>query len=771
VPEATSVDELLKRASFNENAESRLPILIETITWLLRMIPPGSDTELQMRTDALLYLSQPRPDELRIGLTIASLLFGAPNRTLPSDFEYFTRLRLAILRWVSPDNLIDPGFYPIFSLTFRMWRTHLGAYFEKYAQNEELDVLIVVLRILSYVDEQSGPIEDLEVLRMIRRALEVVRRFANCWDNTKDEAMKVMHSEFMGGLIPVVLDAALPASRVVRDPRERSRIGFEIVAILCRHLRDSMFQEAGLHLILSISCAYMEIPDSELEQIENSPASFWHYAFEFGKVNDEPRVMAQQLFERVLKLGHVETALQFLAGQPYSEGLMRLLFMVGTTLPVDNPLRPHAGAVVRLFLSPTLNGFDRFMWIMTLACFSDQMGSEVINYLIQSSFDLLSNPNKFAFTVGVSVIRWLTERNIPIPDSHIHRLIERPSVVISTDGIKVMEKVGSRNSILSDAAIQICLDEIETELSVTPSTGDRFDACCDSLGELLAAHQGEFPVDRLFNILRRLLDPEFGFVEGFIAFAPSLMHVLTRTRGAEFISAILVHVSTDPKAWWYQISDLSSVILTFICLRPMEIPDLAIGDEPVGARLIVSAFVSTVSPESYFPDVCGAMHVLAALIQSGHASEPSLIEDIYRLVTSVCFTEEGSDGALEMNFRFHCGIQVFASILTVTELSLSRQFVMRWLEMIQEGLFMTDYLRLLCVFAMPPLAFAFPDLPIWDIRGKLITNTIPASEQEGESSYSQAFDFSHCGKMPIENRRDEITGFVVDEGLSIGEFL
>jgi hypothetical protein len=129
---------------------------------------------------------------------------------------------------------------------------------------------------------------------------------------------------------------------------------------------------------------------------------------------------------------------------------------------------------------------------------------------------------------------------------------------------------------------------------------------------------------------------------------------------------------------------------------------------------------------------------------------------------SACIEYVESIEENEVSARLHCTIQVFASLAAVTDFEMPAELCNRRFEMIETGFFSTEYLRLLCVIALPKIRIKFAQWSIDDLRQRLIANAIPQNK-EASRSYIYEFVF-YTGEpdipMPIEQDMDTIEGFV-----------
>jgi hypothetical protein len=380
--------------------------------------------------------------------------------------------------------------------------------------------------------------------------------------------------------------------------------------------------------------------------------------------------------------------------------------------------------------------------------------------LLQSSLDLMNRGNAIDLTVGVGILRRLSEQNLDLPESHAIRLVMEANSALSTDAFVVLKNLGSRAPALAPHAFNIHCEELEAELS---GNGDpdsaRFEACCASLCDLLLSSPCEFEVGRLFHVLELILDPRRDWLEYILDFFHPIKALIPRGCAVPFLNAAIASARRCPNDWKSWVEDIAEVLLAFVCERPTEVQLLTTGEQITGARLIVDTMCLCLKPDSYFEDVCSASRLFSGLIQSGNVTDGATMEQMIEMTNG--FLRPMSDGD-EATFRFHCAVQVFASLVIVEDFDFGPGMIEYWLRLIEMGLFATAYLRLLCAFALPRLSAALPNGAAVELHGRIVANAIASHAHEVHKPYHAVFDAPWLGVMPIESRKGEVEGFVDD---------
>jgi hypothetical protein len=380
--------------------------------------------------------------------------------------------------------------------------------------------------------------------------------------------------------------------------------------------------------------------------------------------------------------------------------------------------------------------------------------------LLQSSLDLMNRGNAIDLTVGVGILRRLSEQNLDLPESHAIRLVMEANSALSTDAFVVLKNLGSRAPALAPHTFGIYCEELERALSVDGVTDSGpFETCCKSLADFLLTCPIELDIRPLFPISQFILGPRGDWLEGIIYFFHPIKALIQRGCAVPFLNAAIASARSRRIDWRSYVEDIADVLLAFVCERPAEVELLTTDEQITGARLVVDTMGLCLEPESYFEDVCSVSRLFAGLIQSGNVTDRATMEQMIEMTNG--FLRPMSDGD-EATFRFHCAVQVFASMLIVHDIALPDWMVVTWLRLIKKGLFATEYLRLLCAFALPKVSAALPNGTVMDMCVQIVANTIPSHQDRVQSPYDAVFEGPTLGVMPIESRKGEIGEFIED---------
>jgi hypothetical protein len=376
----------------------------------------------------------------------------------------------------------------------------------------------------------------------------------------------------------------------------------------------------------------------------------------------------------------------------------------------------------------------------------------------------MQSRDEFDFNVGVAALRRLLRCGVSITEAHAVCLFDRSHCSISSDAMEAIQLLASQTEAITGVAIATCCDTIEWELGLSDYVEVRVLPRCESLARLIASQRADIPLDRLFALLQTILISRHSS-ESFIAFVPPLKEIVRLIPGVQFIAHVIEHVIHGTRqelaVWAQYMTELASVFLTFICAHPEAIAELAVNDL-VGVHAILAAIQPAFAKETDFVDVCAASRVIVALVQCGSVSDKETVQLICTATGALLLNSIDSIEENERVARLHCVIQVFASLVAVTGFQMPAELCHRWFEMIEAGFFSTEYLRLLCVIALPRTCITFAQWNRDDLRQRLIANAIPLNEAASCSDLYE--DVFYPGEpdipMPIEQYMDTIEGFV-----------